>query len=330
MYKLKNLKRSYGEKIVFEGVNLTFEKGKIYALVGENGSGKTTLLETIAGFEPPQAGTISLAGQKISFCLQKPHLFSSSVESNIAYGLKIKKHSPDAKSVGSLNKKGTDTFSIGTKVNQIASLLGISHLLNKKANQLSGGEAQKVALARTFVLEKPLVLLDEPTANLDEESILVFEKLLIESKAKKSTIILATHQLDLAYRLADEVIKIEDGQAFAASYENFFSGIIVNNLFKISEHVSFVVAAEKRGSAKASIDPKEIIISKEPFTSSARNCLIARVSSIMDEGKTVKLTANCQGTKLVSQITHKSLDELGINVGHEVYLTFKTSCIKIF
>jgi len=324
MYKLENLKQSYGEKIVFEGVSLTFEKARIYALVGENGAGKTTLLETIAGFAPPIEGTISLAGHKISICLQKPHLFNTSVEKNIFYGLKLNKRVTD------LPAGRHGTFSVGTKAKQIAELFGLSHLLNKNARELSGGEAQKVALARTFILGTPIILLDEPTANLDEEGINILEKLLIETKAKEITVILATHKLDLAYRLADEVIKLEDGQAFPASYENFFSGIIVNNLFKISEHISFVVAAEKSGLAKASIDPKEIIISKEPFVSSARNCLIAKVSSIMDEGKTVKLTANCQGTKLVSQITHKSLDELGINVGHEVYLTFKTSCIKIF
>ncbi|PIS29331.1 tungsten ABC transporter ATP-binding protein [Candidatus Saganbacteria bacterium CG08_land_8_20_14_0_20_45_16] len=198
MYKVENLKQSYGEKIVFEGVSLTFEKARIYALVGENGAGKTTLLETIAGFAPPIEGTISLAGHKISFCLQKPHLFNTNVEKNIFYGLK-------------LNKRGADTFSVGTRVKQIAKLLGLSHLLKKNAQQLSGGEAQKVALARTLILDTPLILLDEPTANLDEESIAIFEKLLIESKAKGCTIILATHQLELAYRLADEVITMEDG-----------------------------------------------------------------------------------------------------------------------
>jgi len=205
MYKLKNLKQSYGEKIVFEGVSLTFEKARIYALVGENGAGKTTLLETIAGFAPPIGGTISLAGHKISFCLQKPHLFNTTVEKNITYGLRTRPEN--------------ETVSVRVKAKTMAESLGILHLFNKKASQLSGGEAQKVALARTLILATPLILLDEPTANLDKEGISLLEKLLLETKAKGITIILATHKLDLAYRLADEIITLEGGRAFSASHE---------------------------------------------------------------------------------------------------------------
>ncbi|MBU0501742.1 MAG: ATP-binding cassette domain-containing protein, partial [Candidatus Margulisbacteria bacterium] len=268
MYKLINIKRSYGENTVFEKVTLTFEKGKIYALVGENGAGKTTLLETIAKFEPTEEGSVSFADQKISFCLQKPHLFKTSVAKNIAYGLTNR---------GEKEPTG--------KVRAIAKQFGILHLLEKKSDQLSGGEAQKVALARTFILETPIILLDEPTANLDEESIAALEKLLIETKAKGITVILATHKLDLAYRLADEVITLHDQQAFPASSENFFPGTIIENRFKVNESFSFAITAEKIGSAKTSIDPKEIIVSKEAITSSARNCLKAKVSSIIDEGQ---------------------------------------------
>jgi len=325
IYKLGKIKRGYNDKTVLESVDLTFAQGKIYALVGENGSGKTTLLETLALLEQPQAGTLFFQNKEVNFnselpslrrqigfCLQQPYLFQTSVYNNIAFGLKTNKNE---------------------KVAKISQLFGLSALLDKKANSLSGGEAQKVALARTFILETPVVLLDEPTANLDEASIGTLNGLMSKLKDKGTTIILASHRLNNAFRLADEVITIEDGKVFPQSHQNFFSGKIVreNGLktLKINDQASFVLATDKHGSVKVSIDPKEIIVSREKFQSSARNCLTGKVSSIIDQGSVVKLTADC-GIKLISQITHKSLEELGINVGQQVYLTFKTSSIKVY
>jgi tungstate transport system ATP-binding protein len=329
IYKLKQIKRAYKYNIVLNEIDLELKTGRIYALVGENGSGKTTLLETLALIEPPQAGTLYFKDQQvnfgaglsalrrqISFCLQQPLLFRTSVYNNIAFGLR---------------SRGEKNFA--EKINKVSSLFGVSHLLNKRAAFLSGGESQKVALARTFVLETPIVLLDEPAANLDEASIDELNKLLSLARDKGTTIIFASHRLDSAYRLADEVITIQDGKVYAQSHQNFFSGRIVqqNDLktFEINDQAAFVLATDKIGQAKVSIDPKEIIISKEPFRSSARNCLKGKVSSIIDEGSMVKVTADC-GIKLVSQITLRSLDELGINVGQQVYLTFKTSSIKVY
>ncbi|MBU0672374.1 MAG: ATP-binding cassette domain-containing protein [Candidatus Margulisbacteria bacterium] len=322
---MNKINRSYNDQPVLKAVDMTFEQGKIYALVGENGSGKTTLLETLALLEPPQAGTLlfqddqvnfnaSLLNlrQQIAFCLQQPYIFRTSVFNNIAFGLKTSKEE---------------------KVARISRIFGLAELLNKKATALSGGEAQKVALARTFVLETPVILLDEPTANLDETSIEQLNQLLSEVKNRGTTVILASHRLNNAFKLADEVITLEDSQAFPQSHQNFFSGQIIreNSLktLKINEQVSFILATEKQGNVKVSIDPKEIIVSKEKFQSSARNCLLGKVRSITDEGKIAKLTADC-GIKLVSQITHRSLEELGINVGQQVYLTFKTSSIKVY
>lgn len=329
IYKLDKIKRSYKNKPILDSIDLEFGKGKIYALVGENGSGKTTLLETLALLEPPQDGNLSFNNQvinfkdnltffrqQISFCMQQPFLFKTTVANNIAFGLKARK-----------------TEKISSKIEEISQVFNLSALLNKKAYTLSGGEAQKVALARTFVLDSPIILLDEPTASLDMASIEVLNKILSDIKSKGTTIIIASHRLNNAYRLADEIITLEDGQAFPQSHQNFSSGQIfqengLKNL-KINNQVSFILATDRTGSVKVSIDPKEIIISQEKFESSARNCLSGKVSSIIDEGSVVKLTVDC-GIKLVAQITHKSLEELGINVSQQVYLTFKTSSIKVY
>jgi tungstate transport system ATP-binding protein len=329
IYKLEKVKRSYREKTVLDAINLDLEEGKIYALVGENGSGKTTLLETLALLEAPQEGNLNFSGQKIDFkkdltsprqnigfCMQRPLLFKTTVFNNIAFGLKTRGEN-----------------SLIKKVDDISHSFGLSPILNKKTTRLSGGETQKIALARAFVIDTPVILLDEPTANLDEESIVFLEKFMHLSREKGKTIVLATHQLDNAFRLADEVITIKDRRVFPQSHQNFFSGNIEKSnglkFFKINEQVSFIILTHKVGRAKVSIDPKEIILSKEKFESSARNCLNGKVSSIIDEGSVVKLTVDCS-IKLISQITHKSLEELGIHVGQQIFLTFKTSSIKVY
>ncbi|MBU1026584.1 MAG: energy-coupling factor ABC transporter ATP-binding protein, partial [Candidatus Margulisbacteria bacterium] len=281
-YKLENISRSYEDKVVLENISLEFDRGKIYALVGENGSGKSTLLDTLGLLEAPQQGKIYFNNkevnfknnlfslrQKITFCMQQPHLFRTSVYDNIAYGLRTRQ-----------------VLDVNKKIKDISGQFGIISLLDKKSTTLSGGEAQKIALARTFILETPIILLDEPTANLDETSIDVLNKVLLQMKQKHITVIIATHLIDNAFRLADEVITIKDKQAYPESHQNFFTGQIqaANGLkvLKLNGQVSFILATDKQGQVKASIDPKEIIISKEKFESSARNCLKGRVSSIID------------------------------------------------
>lgn len=329
IYKLDGITRNHGSQTILEAIDLTFDQGKIYALVGENGCGKTTLLETLALLEAPQAGRLifqdkpvnfktGLSGlrQQIAFCLQQPLMFNTSVLNNIIFGLKARQ-----------DKAARE------KAVRISNIFKIASLLNKNAAHLSGGEVQKVALVRTFVLNTPVLLLDEPTANLDEAGIELLEELLTQNINQGKTIVLATHQLDKAFRLANEVITIKDKKAFPESHQNFFSGEVVkhNGLtsLRLNDLVSFTLLTDKQGRVKVSIDPKEIILSKETFRSSARNCLTGKVSSIIDEGKVVKVFADC-GIKLVSQITHKSLEELGINVGQQIYLTFKTSSIKVY
>ncbi len=154
------------------------------------------------------------------------------------------------------------------------------------------------------------------------------------AQEKGAAIILSTHREDIASRLSDEIITIKDSRAYPLSSPNFFCGMIDGSLglrtCKINEHFSVAVVTNKKGSVKISIDPRDIILSIKRFNSSARNCLAGKVSGIVDEGNSAKVTANCLGTKLVCQITHRSLHVLGINVGRQVFLTFKTSSIKVY
>lgn len=166
---IKGLVKEY-DKTALNIDEISIEGGKIVALLGLNGSGKTTLLECIANFKRYDKGKIYYDGEeefervrnKISIMQQRPYIFNMSVKENIILGLKYQ--GLDEKIIEKRFKKYNSYYKL--------------NFLDKNARKLSGGEAAKVALLRAVILERPLLLLDEPTANMDIESTLMTEKLL--------------------------------------------------------------------------------------------------------------------------------------------------------
>ncbi|MBN4051158.1 MAG: ABC transporter [Alkaliphilus sp.] len=184
----------------------TFEANKIYGLIGPNGAGKTTLLKIIAGLTKSSYGEVTYGGaelnderqREITYASQRPYLLKDTVYNNIAYPLKLRKE----------NK-----LRIKSKVGRIMAEFDIYYLRNQQAKNLSGGEAQKVALARALVFEPELLLLDEPTANIDPNFVELIENAILERSNKKEiTVIIATHNVGQARRLCDEVIFIKAGK----------------------------------------------------------------------------------------------------------------------
>jgi len=205
IFKVRNLKKVYNNKIVLDVDNLNFQEGKIYAIVGPNGSGKTTLLNILNLLEKPDEGQIFFYEQeitdksnsdtleirrKITLVNQDPFLFNSTVYDNIAYGLKIR-------SIPSKVQK--------SRIKSALNIVGLSGFKDRKANQLSGGEAQRVVIARALVIEPEVLFLDEPTANVDQKHIDVVERIIKKIRKEiKTTVIFTTHDLSQAYRLADD------------------------------------------------------------------------------------------------------------------------------
>lgn len=164
---LAGVRKTYGDLNALDGIDLSLPDDSYVALLGPSGSGKTTLLRVIAGFETPEAGTVSFRGERIEtvpphlrdigFVFQNfalfPHL---SVEKNIAFGLENRVVNPV-----------TDPAVVKSKVRDIIGLVGLSGLEDRAVTQISGGQKQRVALARTLVTEPSLVLLDEPLGALD-------------------------------------------------------------------------------------------------------------------------------------------------------------------
>lgn len=165
LLSLHGLKKRFGERLVLDIPEFTLKPARAYLLTGANGSGKTTLLRILAGLEQGEIARAEFAGRSVSlspypkemrdaivYVHQHPVLFSTSVENNIGYGLRV---------------RGTDSKSIARQVKEAMEWAGVTHLRRQKPSTLSGGEKQRVALARAKVLNPRLLLLDEPTANLD-------------------------------------------------------------------------------------------------------------------------------------------------------------------
>ncbi len=334
IFKVRNLKKVYNGKIVLDVDNLNFQEGKIYAIVGPNGSGKTTLLNILNLLEKPDEGQIFFHDQEITnksnsdtleirrgmtLVNQDPFLFHSTVYDNIAYGLKIR-------SIPSKVQK--------SRIKSALNIVGLSGFKDRKANQLSGGEAQRVVIARALVIEPEVLFLDEPTANIDQKHIDVVERIIKKIKKEiKTTVIFTTHDLSQAYRLADEVISLLDGKIIKQVPENLLRGEIIEEdglkWFKTMGNIKFAIVSEKVGPAYISIDPRDIILSYEQFQSSARNSFLGKITKIIEQNHLVKLEIDID-IPLVVIITRESFFKMNLNLGSKVYLTFKASAVKLY
>ena len=203
--KVIEASKVYNGKEVLYIEDLDFKEGYVYALMGLNGSGKTTLLQCASGLEEFTKGRVlydngtydEAIKRDISVMLQNPYLFNSSVIENIKMGLKFRR------------------FGEGIIEERLASYLTYFHiddLLNKNARELSGGQQAKVSLLRTAVLESQMTFLDEPTASMDIESTLMAERLIKTMAGGKRSVVLVTHDLMQAERVADFVIFLDKGR----------------------------------------------------------------------------------------------------------------------
>lgn len=201
--KVRQLKKTYDGKTVLDLEQAEIQGCKRTAIIGPNGAGKSTLLNLIAGLEEPSAGRIFYDGKEeipwrdMTQVFQKPYLLSSTVENNIAYPLKL---------------RGWNRERIEVRVLQLCEELNLMDLRKKKAWKLSGGETQKVALARALSFYPDLLLLDEPTANIDPATTAEIEQMLIKINENfHTTIVMITHNLAQARRVCDRCLFLKDG-----------------------------------------------------------------------------------------------------------------------
>lgn len=203
---ITDLKKNYGEQSVVDMDRLTIEERSFLGIIGPNGAGKSTFVRIIAGLTEANHGRIDYNGEPLSskiqkdmtLVFQKPYLLRTTVWHNIAYPLTLRK---------------MDGKEIRHRVHEVMALMEIEYLADQKGWTLSGGEAQKVALARAMVSKPSLLLLDEPTANIDPKSVLIMENNIKRfHEEHKSTVIMITHNLQQSKRLCKEVAFMHQGQ----------------------------------------------------------------------------------------------------------------------
>jgi molybdopterin-binding protein len=258
--------------------------------------------------------------RRMTLVNQDPFLFHSTVYDNIAYGLKIRSIPPKVQKI---------------RIKSALNIVGLSGFKDRRANQLSGGEAQRVVIARALVIEPEVLFLDEPTANIDQKHVDVVERIIKKIREEiKTAVIFTTHDLSQAYRLADEVISLLDGKIIKQVPENLLRGEIIKEgdglkWFKTTGNIKFTIVSEKVGLAYISIDPRDIILSYEQFQSSARNSFLGKITKIIEQNHLVKLEIDI-GIPLLAIITRESFFKMNLNLGSKVYLTFKASAVKIY
>jgi tungstate transport system ATP-binding protein len=208
-YSIRSLIHSYDGKTVLDIPHLDIPSGRICVFAGPNGCGKTTLLSILAFLLAPSSGRVLLQGTdavrergewirgKVTLVHQNPILFSTTVYKNIAYGLKM---------------QGLASKAIRNRAQAVMEEIRLSDMADKPARKLSGGEAQRVVLARALVLETPILLLDEPTNSLDDLSRPLLSGLLRKANQRGATIVIATHDMNFISLLACRVIQLEEGR----------------------------------------------------------------------------------------------------------------------
>ena len=207
MIKIEHLEKSFGERTVFQDINLQFAAGKVYALIGNSGCGKTTLLNILAKLEPYEKGSISYRGQELRQ-IKSHHFFKNELGYLFQnFGLLENETIAANLELGLIGQKWTKQEK-KKREEEVLEKVGLNYLtLDQKIYELSGGEAQRVALAKVILKDPPLILADELTAALDPETSQEIMNLLLSLKKPDRLIILATHN-PVIWEKADEVIRL--------------------------------------------------------------------------------------------------------------------------
>jgi tungstate transport system ATP-binding protein len=346
---------NFGEKEVLKDVSFSIDEGKIFTFIGPSGSGKTTVLRLIDMLQRPTSGKILIDGtdvtklhdrekiqvrRKMSMVFQKPSPLRGSVYANIAMGLQFRKE---------------NAAEISRRVSESLELVGLEGYEARKAITLSGGEMQRVAIARAIATKPNVLLLDEPTANLDPVSTEKIESLIGDLRNRFGiTVILSTHDMVQGQRLADSIAVVIDGRIgqIGTSKEIFYQPMnqAVAHMVGVEDILDGVVAENEAGLAAINVNgvritacsvaspgtpvtlymrPEDITFyEKDSIRSSARNMFTGRITKVVPMGPMVRLKVDA-GVELTAVITQRSFEELGLALGKETELSFKASAIHV-
>ncbi len=348
MLEIKDLCAKRGD-FFLKDISFDVQDGEYFVLLGPTGAGKTVLLESIAGIYGIRSGGIWINGRdvaslsvqerRIGFAHQKYMLYRHlSVRGNISFGSMWRYRS----------RREAEQA-----VDQVIELLGLQGLLGKRPWSLSGGESQKICLARAIAIRPDVLLLDEPLGSVDPESKEATERQLKEThKQFRLTTIHVTHDFEEAIAIGDRIAVMIGGrivqigtpdQVFRhPNSESVARFLMTRNIFYGEVQDSpggqsvFYVDGEKlsvvtplRGKRCASIRPEDILISRELLDSDSVNCLAGTITHISDRGLIAYVWIDAP-LEFICLILHPSIEEMDLEKGQRIYMTFNASAVNIF
>jgi ABC-type Fe3+/spermidine/putrescine transport system ATPase subunit len=354
----ENVIRRYHGRTVVDVAALHVRRGEVLAILGPNGAGKSTLFRLLLLLEAADAGVIRVNGaavhvgdpaaRSLAGVFQRPYLFSGTVESNVAYGLRA---------------RGMTRSERSARVAEALELLGIASLRDTPVYRLSVGEAQRVALARALAVRPDVLLLDEPTANLDVTAKRRFREDVERTvSAGKPAAILITHDPADAFALADRIAVMQDGRiiqegepddlvfqpaspfvAAMTGAELLLDGVVdrVDDgliTVRLGAGVHVVAVAADAGSGltpgravHVGYRPEDVVLADpvDAGATSAINRFAVRVSGMAPSGALVR--ARLEGEiRLTSLVTRQSAEALGLGIGRPIIVQLKATALRAF
>jgi len=339
LYRINNLKYRYENgRFLLHIPEFAIARGASIGIVGPNGGGKTTLLKILALLEDPDEGTVYLDGMKVektsdelkrsvTMLLQEPYLLKRTVYENVAYGLKVRNE-----------KKG-----LTEKVHRTLNLVGLppEEFAQRRWHQLSGGEAQRVALASRLIINPRVLIMDEPTASVDQRSaVLIKDAVNTMREQFNTTLIVASHDLIWLNTVASQVFRVYEGRITGLASDNVIDGPWnpeSDGLWKKvlpDGQVMFSATPPGDSAAKALLNPSDIVLARAQPDGrdglSARNIIRGTVTLLSEENhsKKVLATIDLGGLSVISRITRRAAESLHILPGTPIFVIFKASSLR--
>lgn len=326
--------------------------GEVHVLLGANGAGKSTLLKALNGLEAAD-GLLEFQGRAVdssakrlalrrgtAAVFQKPYLLATSVANNVASGLRLRGRASDASRL---------------RVTEALDLLGISHLAERKPDKLSGGEAQRVSIARALAVAPAVLFLDEPLASLDPPTRRALVADLLGIFAQRAmAVVWVTHDRDEALAVGDRVSFLEGGQvvqtglvtdvfahpattSFAEflGLDTYLEGVIFRSVdgstrLLLSCGVEIACGEASEGPAVACLPPEDVVLFSSPpvqGSTSLRNVLPGMVRRVSPAGRLLHVVVESGCLEVASLVTRAAADDLGLTVGAPVVAAFKAAAV---